>query len=94
MEMGVDSGKGSCIGPYLVIYFYSVSAYRSNHSPLPKSLHFVPLLFHHPLQKRGFFCGTHDRKKALEGDQELCQLLLISKCPLFTMRPVNVMSMR
>ncbi len=71
MEKGVDSGKGSCIGPYLVVYFYSISAHSPSHPPLPKSMHFVPLLFHHPLQIRGGLRGTHDRKEALEGDQEL-----------------------
>jgi hypothetical protein len=71
VEKGVDSGKGSCIGPYLVVYFYSISAHSPSHPPLPKSMHFVPLLFHHPLQIRGGLRGTHDRKEALEGDQEL-----------------------
>jgi hypothetical protein len=89
VEKGVDSGKGSCIGSYLVVYIYSVSAYRPFHSPLPKSMHFVPRLFHHPLQIRGDVRGTHDRKEALEGDQELYQLLLISKRPLLAMRPAN-----
>jgi hypothetical protein len=31
----------------------------------------------------------HDRKEALEGDQEIYQLLLISKCSLLVMRPAN-----
>jgi hypothetical protein len=42
-----------------------------------------------PLQIRGGLRGTHDRKEALEGDQELYQLLLISKRPLLAMRPAN-----
>jgi hypothetical protein len=33
--------------------------------------------------------GTHDRKEALEGDQEFYQLLLIRKRPLLSMRPAN-----
>ncbi len=70
-------------------YVYSISAYRPSHSPLPKSMHFVPLLFHHPLQIRGGLRGTLDRKEALEGDQELYQLLLISKRPLVAMQPAN-----
>ena len=89
MEQGVDSGKSGCIGPYLIVYLNSVSAYRPSHSPLPKSVHFIPLFFHHPLQICGGLRGTHDRKEALEGDQELYQLLLIGKRPLLAMRPAN-----
>ncbi len=33
--------------------------------------------------------GVFDRKEALEGDQELYQLLLIRKRPLLSMRPAN-----
>jgi hypothetical protein len=89
VEQGVDSGKSGCISPYLIVYLYSVSAYRPSHSPLPKSVHFIPLLFHHPLQICGGLRGTHDRKEALEGDQELYQLLLIGKRPLLAMWPAN-----
>ena len=60
-----------------------------SHSPLSKSMHLVPLLLHHPLKVSGSLRGTHDRKEALEGDQELYQLLLISKRPLLAMRPAN-----
>jgi hypothetical protein len=45
------------------------------------SPHFVPLIFHHTLQIRGGLRGTHDRKEALEGDQELYQLLLRCSSP-------------
>ncbi len=49
------------------------------------------LLLHHPLMVSGFFRGTHNREETLgEGDQELYQLLLISKRPLLAMRPANV----
>ena len=27
MEKSVDSGKGGCVGPYFVVYIYSVSSY-------------------------------------------------------------------
>ncbi len=71
MKKSVDSGKGGCVGPYFVVYFYSVSSYRPPHSPVPLSIHFVPLLFHHTLKISGVFCRTHDMEKTLEGDQEL-----------------------
>ena len=32
MEKSVDSGKGGCVGPYLIVYLYSVSSYRPSHS--------------------------------------------------------------
>jgi hypothetical protein len=48
-----------------------------------------PLLFHHPLKVSGGLRGTDDRKVILEGDQELYQLLLISKRPLLAMQPAN-----
>ncbi len=89
VEESVDSGKGGCVGPYFVVYLYPVSAYRSSHSSLPQSSHLVPFLFHHPLQISRGFRGTHDKKEALEGDQELHQLLLISKPPSLAMRPAN-----
>ncbi len=44
MKKSVDSGKGGCVGPYVVVYLYSVS-----HSSLPQSVHLVPLLLNHPL---------------------------------------------
>jgi hypothetical protein len=40
VEKGVDSRKGSCVGPYLVIYLYSVSSYRPSHLSLCTSSHF------------------------------------------------------
>ncbi len=48
MEESVDSGKGGCVDPYFVVYFYSVSSYRLPHSPVPQSIHPLPLLFHSP----------------------------------------------
>ncbi len=71
MEKSVDSGKGSCVGPYFVVYFYSASSYRPPHSSVPLSIHFVPFLFHHPLKVSGCFRRTHDRAETLEGGQEL-----------------------
>jgi hypothetical protein len=62
---------------------------QSSYSPFPMSMYLVPLLFHHPLKIGGGLRGTHHRKKALEGDQELSQLLLIRKRPLLAMRPAN-----
>ena len=50
MEESVDSGKGGCVGPYLIVYLYSVSSYRPSHSSLPQSVHLVPLLLNHPLE--------------------------------------------
>ncbi len=75
MKKSVDSGKGGCVGPYVVVYLYSVSSYSASHSSLPQSVHLVPLLLHHPLKVSGVFRGTHDRKETLEGNQEL-----ISSC--------------
>ncbi len=49
----------------------------------------VPLLLHHPLKVSGGFRGAHNREETLEGDQEVYQLLLISKRPLLAMRPTN-----
>ena len=89
MEESVDSGKGSCVGPYFIVYLYSVSSYRPSHSSLPQSVHLVPLLLNHPLEIGGGLRGTYDRKQALEGDQELYQLLFIRKRPLLAMRPAN-----
>jgi hypothetical protein len=89
MEESVDSGKGGCVGPYVIIYFYLVSSYRPSHSPLSKSVQLVPLLLHHPLKVGGGFRGTHNSEETLEGDQELYQLLLIGKCPLLAMRLAN-----
>jgi hypothetical protein len=65
------------------------TSYSPSHSPLSKSMHLVPLLLHHPLKVSGVFRGTHDRKEILEDDQELDQLLLISKRSLLAMRPAN-----
>ncbi len=38
------TGKGGCVGPYFVVYLYSVSSYSPSHSSLPQSVHPVPLL--------------------------------------------------
>ncbi len=89
MEKSVDSGKGGCVGPDFIVYVYLVSPYSPSHSPLSKPIHFVPLLLHHPLKVSGGLRRTHDRKEALEGNQELYQLLLISKRPLLAIRPAN-----
>ena len=89
VEESIDGGEGSCVGPYLVVDFYSVSPYRPSHSPLPKSMYLFPLLLDHPLEISGGLRGTHHRKQALEGDQELYQLLFIRKRLLLAMRPAN-----
>ncbi len=90
MEQSVDGGKGGSVGPHIIRHLYSAPPpYSPSHSPLPKSIRLVPLLLHHPLKIGGGLCGTHDRKKALEGDQELYQLLFIRKRPLLAMRPAN-----
>ncbi len=52
-------------------------------------MHLVPLLLHYPLKVSEGFRGTHNREKTLEGDQEIYQLLLISKRLLLAMRPEN-----
>ncbi len=52
-------------------------------------MYFIPLLLLHPLKVGEGLRGTHDGKKALEGDQELYQLLLIGKRSLPAMRPEN-----
>ena len=49
MKKSVDSGKGGCVCPYFIVYVYLVSPYSPSHSPLSKSIYFVPLLLHHPL---------------------------------------------
>ncbi len=61
MEEGIYCGEGGCVNPYLVVYCYSVSC-RSSHSPLPKSIDFVPLLLDHPPKISGGLRGTHHRK--------------------------------
>jgi len=50
VEESIDSGKGGCVGPYVVVYLYPVSAYGPSHSSLPQSIYLVPLLLHHPLE--------------------------------------------
>ena len=52
-------------------------------------MYFIPLLLHHPLKVGGVLHGMHDGKEALEGDQELYQLLLIGKRSIPAMRPAN-----
>jgi hypothetical protein len=65
MEESIDSGKGGCVGPYVIIYFYLVSSYRPSHSPLSKSVQLVPLLLHYPLKVGGGFRGMHNREETL-----------------------------
>jgi hypothetical protein len=89
VDESIDSGKGGCVGPYVVIYLYPVSSYGPSHSSLPQSIYLVPLLLHHPLEICGGLRGTHDREEALEGDQELYELLFIRKRPLSAMWPAN-----
>ena len=75
MKKSVDSGKGGCVGPDFIVYVYLVSPYSPSHSPLSKSIHFVPLLLHHLLKVSGGLRRTNDRKEALEGDRSF-----ISSC--------------
>ncbi len=89
MEEGVDGGKGGCIGAYIVLYVYLVSAYSPFHLPLYQSVHFIPLLFYYSLEIGGVFGGANDREDALEGDQKLDELLFIRKRPLLAMRSVG-----
>ena len=89
VEEGVDGGKGGCVGPYIVINVYPVSAYRPSYSPLSKSFDFVPLFSHYSLKIGGGFSGANDREEALKGDQELDELLFVRKCPLLAMRPAS-----
>ena len=35
MKQSVDSGEGSCVGAYIVLYLYLASPYRPSHPPLP-----------------------------------------------------------
>ena len=89
VEEGIDSREGGGVGPHIIPYHYSVSPYCPSDPPLSQSVHLVPLLLHHPFKVGGGLCGTHHRKQALEGDQELYQLLFIRKRPLLAMRPAN-----
>ena len=89
MKESFDCGKGGCVGAYVVVYLYSVSSYSPSDSSLPQSIHLIPLLLHHPLEIGGRLRGTHHREEALEGDQELYQLLFIRKRPLLAMRPAG-----
>ena len=77
MEEGIDCWKGGGVGAYVVVYIYLVSAYRPSHSPLPQSIDFIPLLFHYSLKIGGGLGGADDREEALEGDQELDELLFV-----------------
>ena len=86
MEKSIDGGKGSGVGAYIVLYIYLVSSYGPSDSPLPQSVHFIPLLFHYSLKIGGGLGWANDRKEAFEGDQELYELLFIRKRPLLTMR--------
>ncbi len=86
VEEGIGGGKGSGVGAYIVLYIYLVSAYRPSNSPLPQSVHFIPLLLHYSLKMGVGLGGADDREKALEGDQELNELLFIRKLPLLAMR--------
>jgi hypothetical protein len=89
VEEGIDGGKGSGVGAYIILYIYLVSPYCPSDSPLPQSTHFVPLLLDHSLEIGGGFGGANDRKEALKGDQELDELLFIRKAPLLAMRPAG-----
>ncbi len=62
---GIDGGKGGCVDPYIVFYVYLVSTYSPSRSPLPQSVHFVPLLFYYSFKIGGGLGGTDDRKEAL-----------------------------
>jgi hypothetical protein len=89
VEEGIDGGKGSGVGAYIVLYIYLVAAYRPSDSPLLQSVHFIPLLLHYSLKIGGGLGGADDREEALEGDQELDELLFIHKRPLLAMRPAG-----
>jgi hypothetical protein len=77
VEESIDSGKGSGVGAYIVLYIYLVSSYCPSDSPLPQSVHFIPLLFHYSLEIGGGLGRANDREEAFEGDQELYELLFI-----------------
>jgi hypothetical protein len=85
VEESIDGGKGSGVGAYIVLHIYLVSSYCPSDSPLPQSVHFIPLLFHYSLKIGRGLGWANDRKEAFEGDQELYELLFIRKHPLFTM---------
>jgi hypothetical protein len=89
VEEGIDCWKGGGVGAYVVVYIYLVSAYRPSHSPLPQSIDFIPLLFHYSLKIGGGLGGADDWEEALEGDQELDELLFVPKPPLFAMRAAD-----
>jgi hypothetical protein len=82
VEEGIDGGKGSGVGAYIVLYIYFISAYRPSNSPLPQSVHYS-------LKIGGGLGWADDRKEAFEGDQELNELLFIRKRPLLAMRPAG-----
>ncbi len=86
VEEGIDGGKGNGVGANIVLYIYLFSLYCPSDSPLPQSVHFIPLLFHYSLKIGGGLGGADDRKEAFEGDQELYELLFICKRPLLAMR--------
>jgi hypothetical protein len=86
VEEGIDGGKGSGVDAYIVLYIYLVSPYCPSDSPLPQSVHFIPLLFYYSLKIDGGLGGANDGKEAFEGDQELYELLFIRKRPLLAMR--------
>ncbi len=89
VKEGIDSREGGGVAPHIIPYQYYVSPCCPSNPPLSQSVHLIPLLLHHPLKVGGGLRGTHDKKEALEGDQELYQLLLIRKSPLLAMRPAN-----
>ena len=86
VEESIDGRKGSGVGAYIVLHIYLVSSYCPSDPPLPRSVHFIPLLFHYSLKIGGGLGWANDRKEAFEGDQELNELLFIRKRPLLTMR--------
>jgi hypothetical protein len=49
VKHSIDSGEGSDVGAYIVLYVYFISSYRPSHSPFPQSVYLVPLLLDHSL---------------------------------------------
>ena len=87
VKHSIDSGEGSGVGAYIVLYIYLVSSYCPSYPPLPQSVHLIPLLFHYSLKIGGGLGWANASKEAFEGDQELYELLfIIRKRPLLTMR--------
>ncbi len=83
MKHSIDSGEGSSVGVYIVLYVYLVSPYRPSHSPFPQSVYLVPFLLDYPLEIRGVFAGriTGSRHLRVTGSF-IKSCLLIRKRPL------------